>query len=71
MESGSRAWGLPSPDGDDDCRFFFVRPVDHHISPWPRRDVIETPLEGDLDVNGWDLGKALELMLEGNAVTIE
>jgi predicted nucleotidyltransferase len=33
--------------------------------------VIETPLEGDLDVNGWDLGKALKLLLKGNAVIIE
>ncbi len=26
---------------------------------------------GDMDVNGWDLGKALKLMLKGNAVIIE
>jgi hypothetical protein len=30
----------------------FVRPVNQHLSPWQQRDVIETPLEGDLDVNG-------------------
>ncbi len=71
IESGSRAWGFPSPDSDYDCRFIFVRPVDQHLSPWPRRDVIETPLEGDLDVNGWELGKALKLLLKGNAVIIE
>ena len=71
IESGSRAWGFASPDSDYDCRFVFVRPVDHHLSPWPRRDVIETPLEGDLDVNGWELGKALKLLLKGNAVIIE
>ncbi len=45
IESGSRAWGFPSPDSDYDCRFVFVRPVEQHLSPWPRRDVIETPLE--------------------------
>ena len=33
--------------------------------------MIETPLEGDLDVNGWDLGKAIKLLLKGNAVIIE
>ena len=47
------------------------RPLDDYLSPWPRRDVIETPLDGDLDVNGWDLGKALKLLLKGNAVVIE
>jgi len=71
IESGSRAWGFPSPDSDYDCRFVFVRPVDQHLSPWPLRDVIETPLEGDLDVNGWELGKAIRLLLKGNAVIIE
>lgn len=71
IESGSRAWGFPSPDSDYDCRFLFVRQVDDYLSPWVRRDVIETPLEGDLDVNGWDLGKAIKLLLKGNAVVIE
>lgn len=71
IESGSRAWGFPSPDSDYDCRFIFIRPLDDYLTPWPRRDVIETPLEGDLDVNGWELGKALGLLLKGNAVVIE
>ena len=26
---------------------------------------------GDLDVNGWDLAKALKLLLKGNAVIVE
>lgn len=71
IESGSRAWGFPSPDSDFDCRFVFVRPIDQHLSPWLPRDVIETPLIGELDVNGWDLAKALKLLLKGNAVIIE
>jgi predicted nucleotidyltransferase len=71
IESGSRAWGFPSPDSDYDCRFVFVRPRDHYLSLWQRRDVIETPMDGELDVNGWDLGKAIKLLLKGNAVIIE
>lgn len=71
IESGSRAWGFPSPDSDYDCRFLFVRPADQYLSPWPRRDVIETPLVDDMDLNGWELGKALRLLLKGNAVVIE
>src|ERR1700761_1408599 len=71
IESGSRAWGFPSPDSDYDCRFVFVRPVVQHLSPWQRRDVIETPLDAVLDVNGWELGKAIKLLLKGNAVIIE
>jgi uncharacterized protein len=71
VESGSRAWGFPSPDSDYDCRFVFVRPADDYLSPWERRDVIETPLDGDLDVNGWDLGKAIRLLAKSNAVIVE
>lgn len=71
VESGSRAWGFPSPDSDYDCRFVYLRHTDRYLSPWPPRDVIETPLEGVFDVNGWDLAKALKLMLKGNAVILE
>lgn len=59
VESGSRAWGFPSPDSDYDCRFFYVRRHDDYLSPWRPRDVIETPLDDVLDVNGWDLIKAI------------
>jgi predicted nucleotidyltransferase len=71
IESGSRAWGFASPDSDYDCRFVFVRRIAGHITPWPARDVIEFPPEDDLDANGWDLGKALRLLLKGNAVIVE
>ncbi|MBS7543669.1 nucleotidyltransferase domain-containing protein [Ancylobacter oerskovii] len=71
IESGSRAWGFPSPDSDYDCRFIYVRPLDHYLALHPHRDVIETPLDAVFDVNGWDLAKALRLMLRGNAVVVE
>ena len=71
IESGSRAWGFSSPDSDYDCRFVYVRRIAEHITPWPARDVIEFPPKDDLDANGWDLGKALRLLLKGNAVIVE
>ena len=71
VESGSRAWGFPSPDSDYDCRFVYIRPLAHYLTPWPRRDVIELPLVDELDVNGWDLAKSLKLLMKGNAVIIE
>jgi uncharacterized protein len=71
IESGSRAWGFPSPDSDYDCRFIYVRPASDYLSPWPQRDVIETPLDEIFDVNGWDLIKAVRLLLKGNAVVVE
>lgn len=71
IESGSRAWGFPSPDSDYDCRFIYVRRRDDYLSLREPRDVIEFPTDAVLDVNGWDLGKALTLLLKGNAVVIE
>ncbi len=71
IESGSRAWGFPSPDSDYDCRFLYVRSIEAYVSPWLPRDVIETPLDEVFDVNGWDLRKAVQLLVKGNAVVIE
>jgi predicted nucleotidyltransferase len=71
IESGSRAWGFPSPDSDYDCRFVYVRSVAGHLVLEPPRDVIEFPIEGDIDAGGWDLRKALLLALGGNAVIVE
>jgi hypothetical protein len=71
IESGSRAWGFPSPDSDYDCRFIYVRPPRDYLSLWPKRDVIEAVPDKILDVNGWDIAKALKLLLKGNAVVIE
>lgn len=71
VESGSRAWGFPSIDSDLDCRFIYVRPHDWYLRLHPGRDVIETPIEGLFDVNGWDIAKALRLMLRSNAVVSE
>jgi predicted nucleotidyltransferase len=71
VESGSRAWGFASPDSDYDCRFLYVRPLAAYLSLFPRRDVIETPLDATYDVNGWDLQKTLRLLFKGNAIAIE
>ncbi len=71
VESGSRAWGFHSPDSDYDARFIYVRSEDAYVSLSAPRDVIETPIEGLFDVNGWDLGKALRLMIRGNSVIHE
>jgi hypothetical protein len=71
VESGSRAWGFPSRDSDYDVRFLYVRPIESYLVVTPPRDVIERPVDAVLDVNGWDLRKALQLMLRSNAVLIE
>ncbi|SFE13350.1 hypothetical protein SAMN05216378_2440 [Paenibacillus catalpae] len=70
-ESGSRAWGFPSKDSDYDVRFLYVRPVECYLSIRERRDVIERPISGMLDINGWDLRKALALFSKSNPPLLE
>jgi len=67
VESGSRAWGFPSPDSDYDVRFIYVHPRDWYLSVNEARDVIEEGVDAmDFDVAGWDLRKALRLFLKAN-----
>lgn len=70
-ESGSRGWGFASPDSDYDVRFIYVNRLPWYLTVTPRRDVIELPISGELDVNGWDLRKALSLMRESNPTLLE
>ncbi len=70
-ESGSRAWGFPSPDSDYDLRFLYAMPVDWHLVLEPGRDTLEAMLPGDLDLSGWELRKALRLFAQGNATLYE
>lgn len=71
VESGSRAWGLASRNSDYDVRFLYVRPGEDYLRLERTRDVIELPIEGDLDVNGWDLDKALRLLHSSNPTLFE
>lgn len=70
-ESGSRGWGFASPDSDYDVRFIYVNRLPWYLTVTPCRDVIELPISGDLDINGWDLRKALGLMRESNPTLLE
>lgn len=47
-------------------RFVYRHPRDWYLGVLEGRDVIEQPIEADLDVSGWDLRKALRLFLKSN-----
>ena len=70
-ESGSRAWGFASPDSDYDVRFIYVRPMADYLRLNEPRDVIEWKLDEVLDINGWDLRKALKHLQQANATLFE
>ncbi|HEX8604694.1 MAG TPA: nucleotidyltransferase domain-containing protein, partial [Pseudoduganella sp.] len=63
VESGSRAWGFASPNSDYDVRFIYAHPPDWYqaVDLEEKRDVIEYPIVDDIDLNGWDVRKALRL----------
>jgi len=63
-ESGSRGWGFASPGSDYDVRFVYVNRLPWYLTVELGRDVIEQPISGDLDINGWDLRKTLQLLRE-------
>jgi uncharacterized protein len=71
IESGSRAWGFPSPDSDYDVRFVYAHEPDWYLSLTLGRDVIELPISDELDIAGWDIRKALNLLLKPNPVLLE
>ena len=71
VESGSRAWGLASPDSDYDVRFVYVRPMEYYLRLNPGKDFIDWELDETLDINGWDLCKVLQHFHKSNAVMYE
>ena len=70
VESGSRAWGFASPDSDYDVRFIYARPQKDYLRLDEPKDVIEWQLDEILDINGWDLKKALLQFRRGNATLL-
>lgn len=70
-ESGSRGWGFASPDSDYDVRFVYVHRLPWYLTVGEQRDVIELPISDELDVSGWELRKALQLLRNSNPTLLE
>lgn len=73
IESGSRAWGFASPNSDYDVRFIYAHPEDWYyaVDLEERRDVIEYTITDEIDLNGWDIRKALKLFWKSNPAFVE
>lgn len=73
VESGSRAWGFESPNSDFDARFIYANSKDWYLSVGleEQRDVIEYPIVDEIDLNGWDIRKALRLFRKSNPAFVE
>lgn len=70
-ETGSRAWGFPSPDSDYDVRFIYCHERDWYLNLSQPKDTIEYMVDETWDITGWDLKKSLLLLKKSNAPLIE
>ena len=71
VESGSRSWGFASPDSDYDVRFIYVRRKEDYLRLEGKKDFIDWELDEVLDINGWDVKKALQHFRKSNATLFE
>lgn len=71
-ETGSRAWGFPSPDSDFDIRIIYKHKKDWYLSLNKQKDSIDLMFENnEIDITGWDLRKCLKLLQKSNAPLLE
>lgn len=71
VESGSRGWGFASCDSDYDVRFIYAHNTEWYLSIEDKKDFIEVPINDLLDINGWDIKKALLHYKKSNPTLME
>ncbi len=70
VESGSRLWGIASPDSDFDVRGFHLQPKDQYFDFKMHRDLIEI-MDGDFDFVSYDIDKMFRLLANSNPTVFE
>lgn len=70
VESGSRLWGIASPDSDYDVRGFHLQPIEQYYDFRRHRDLIEI-MDGDFDFVSYDLDKMFGLLAKSNPTVFE
>ena len=71
VESGSRAWGFPSPDSDYDVRIVYIHNANWYLSINEKKNSLDYFHGELLDLNGWDIRKTLSLLRNSNATPFE
>jgi len=71
-ETGSRAWGFPSPDSDYDVRLIYVHSLDWYLQLSEPKDTLDRMLaDREIDISGWEIRKSLRLLQKSNAALLE
>ncbi|OTG80670.1 DNA polymerase beta superfamily protein [Acinetobacter sp. ANC 4648] len=70
IESGSRLWGMASPDSDYDVRGFHLPSKAQYYDYKKYRDLIEI-MDGDFDFVSFDINKMFGLLAKSNPTVLE
>ncbi len=70
IESGSRLWGIASPDSDFDVRGFHLQSKRQYFDFRKHRDLIEV-MDGDFDFVSYDIDKMFGLLAKSNPTVLE
>ena len=70
IESGSRLWGIASPDSDFDVRGFHLQPKSQYFDFKKHRDLIEI-MDGDFDFVSYEIDKMFGLLAKSNPTVFE
>lgn len=70
IESGSRLWGIASPDSDYDVRGFHLQSKQQYFDFKNHRDIIEV-MDGDFDFVSYDIDKMFGLLVKSNPTVFE
>lgn len=71
VESGSRVWGFESDESDWDVRFIYIHKPKWYLSIDNKKDNISNIFLGNIDMQGWELKKALKLFRKSNPPFLE
>ncbi|MBN2693155.1 nucleotidyltransferase domain-containing protein [bacterium] len=70
IESGSRLWGIDSPDSDFDIRGFHIQSKNQYFDYKKHREIIEI-VDGDFDFVSYGIDKMFSLILKSNPSVLE
>jgi len=70
VESGSRLWGIASPDSDFDVRGFHLQSKKQYFDYKKHKDIIEI-MDGDFDFVSYDIDKMFGLLAKSNPTVFE
>lgn len=70
-DTGSRAWGLDSPESDYDVNFLFVQPAVEYATVGGYEASITTTHGEKLELAGWNVKRFAELLIDSNPSVVE